>query len=144
MPGSPAPLTPEDRRFLAAIVHQVWRSCQAFATVAVEQGPAEARAAFDDLGAWAAAQQERLAARRPRSVGAAGARIGREMLEDIQRICRRLGPVAGALERTGGGDETAEEQALRLVEGVVTWTSLMATQLDLTRHLRPQMLWFDR
>lgn len=138
------PLSADDRRFLAAIVHQVWRSCQAFVTVAMEQGPGDARAAIDDLGAWAVAQHGRLSARRTRAVSALGMRIGREMLEDIQRICRRLGPVMGGLERTARGDEAAEEEALRLIEGLVTWTSLMASQLGLTRHLRPQMLWFDR
>jgi hypothetical protein len=138
------PLSADDRRFLAAIVHQVWRSCQAFVAVAMEQGPGEARAALDDLGAWAVTQHGRLSVRRTRAVSALGVRIGREMLEDIQRICRRLGPVMAGLERGRHGNEAAEEEALRIIESVVTWTSLMAAQLGLTRHLRPQMLWFDR
>jgi hypothetical protein len=138
------PLSVDDRRFLAAIVHQVWRSCQAFVAVAMEQGPGEARAALDELGVWAAGQHARLSARRSRAVSALAVRIGREMLEDIQRISRRLGTVMGGLERTAHGDEAAEEEALRLIEGLVTWTSLTASQLGLTRHLRPQMLWFDR
>lgn len=143
--GAPKnPLTADDRRFLAAIVHQVWRSCQVFVTVAMEQGPLEARAALDDLGAWAASQHGLLATRRTRAVTALGLRVGREMLEDVQRICRRLGTMLGGLERAKHGDEAAEEEALRLIEGLVTWTSLVASQLGITRHLRPQMLWFDR
>ena len=138
------PLTADDRRFLAAIVHQVWRSCQVFVAMAMEQGPLEARSAIDDLGAWAASQQGLLATRRTRAVTALGLRVGRELLEDIQRICRRLGHMLSGLERAKHGDEAAEDEALRLIEGVVTWTSLIATQLGITRHLRPQMLWFDR
>jgi hypothetical protein len=138
------PLTPDDRRFLAAIVHQVWRSCQVFVAVAMEQGPRDARRAIDDLNAWAAGQHGRLGTRRTRAVTAQGLRVGREMLEDIQRICRRLTHALAGLERTRRGDEAAEEEALRLIEGVVTWTSLVASQLGITRHLRPQILWFDR
>jgi hypothetical protein len=137
-------LSADDRRFLAAIVHQVWRSCQAFVAVAMEQGPGEARAALDDLANWAASHHARVGAQRSRGVSPLGVRVGREMLEDVQRICRRLGPIVGGLERAARGDEAVEEEALRLIEGVVTWTSLMASQLGLTRHLRPQMLWFDR
>ena len=85
-----------------------------------------------------------LATRRTRAVTALGLRVGREMLEDIQRICRRLGQMLNGLERATDGNEAAEEEALRIIEGVVTWTSLMASQLGITRHLRPQMLWFDR
>jgi len=144
MGGRPNPLTPDDRRFLAAIVHQVWRSCQVFVAVAMEQGPLEARRAIDDLNVWAARQHGRLGTRRTRAVTAQGLRVGREMLEDIQRMCRRLGPMLAGLERARRGDEAAEEEALRLIEGVVTWTSLIASQLGITRHLRPQMLWFDR
>jgi hypothetical protein len=144
MGGRPNPLTPDDRRFLAAIVHQVWRSCQVFVAVAMEQGPSEARRAIDDLNVWAARQHGRLGTRRTRAVTAQGLRVGREMLEDIQRMCRRLGPMLAGLERARRGDEAAAEEALRLIEGVVTWTSLIASQLGITRHLRPQMLWFDR
>ena len=144
MATSKNPLTADDRRFLAAIVHQVWRSCQVFVAVAMERGPLEARAAIDDLGAWAASQHGMLATRRTRAVTALGLRVGREMLEDIQRICRRLGQMLNGLERATDGNEAAEEEALRIIEGVVTWTSLMASQLGITRHLRPQMLWFDR
>ena len=138
------PLTADDRRFLAAIVHQVWRSCQVFVAVAMEHGPLEARAALDELSAWAASQHGLLATRRTRAVSAVGLRVGREMLEDVQRICRRLGALVGTLDRAKHSNEAAEEEALRLIEGVVTWTSLIASQLGLTRHLRPQMLWFDR
>lgn len=144
MAAAKNPLTPDDRRFLAAIVHQVWRSCQVFVTMAMEQGPLEARSAIEDLGEWAAAQRGLLATRRTRAVSATGLRVGRELLDDVQHIARRLGSVLGGLERTRRGDEAAEEEALRLIEGVVTWTSLMATQLGITRHLRPQMLWFEK
>ncbi len=137
------PLSPDDRRFLAAIVHQVWRSCQVFVAVAMEQGPLEARTAIEDLGEWAAGQRRLLPRRRTRAVTAAGLRVGSELLHDLQHICRRLGNILAGLERSRRGDEAAEEEALRLIEGVVTWTSLMATQLGITRHLRPQMLWFE-
>lgn len=138
------PLSANDRRFLATIVHQVWRSCQAFVAVAMERGPGEARATLDDLAVWAASQHGRLGTRRTRAVSALGVRVGREMLEDIQRIARRLDQMVAGLERSARTAEDAEEEALRLIEGLVTWTSLTGAQLGLTRHLRPQMLWFDR
>lgn len=144
MGQSKNPLTTDDRRFLAAIVHQVWRSCQVFVAVAMERGPREARSAIEDLEAWAASQQDLLATRRTRAVSAPGLCVGRQMLEDIQRICRRLSPMLAGFERARRGDEAAEEEALRLIEGVVTWTSLIAAQLGITRHLRPQILWSDR
>jgi len=137
------PLTPDDRRFLAAIVHQVWRACQAFVTVAVERGPSEARYTLDELGDWAGAQRRLLAQRRTRDVTAAGLRVGRDLLEDVDSICRRMGHILGGLDRASVSPEKAEEEALALIEGVVGWTSLMASQLGITRHLRPQMLEFE-
>lgn len=137
------PLTPDDRRFLAAIVHQVWRACQAFVTVAVERGPVQARYTLDELGDWAGAQRRLLAQRRTRAVTAAGLRVGRDLLEDVDAICRRMGHILGGLDRSSVSPEKAEEEALALIEGVVGWTSLMASQLGITRHLRPQMLEFE-
>jgi len=137
------PLTPDDRRFLAAIVHQVWRACQAFVTVAVERGPAQARYTLDDLGDWAVSQRRLLGTRRTRAVTAAGLRVARDLLEDVDAICRRLGYLLGTLDRPSVSPEAAEEEALALIEGVVSWTSLMASQLGITAHLRPQMLWFE-
>jgi len=137
------PLTPDDRRFLAAIVHQVWRACQAFVTVAVEGGPAHARYTLDDLGDWASAQRRLLAQRPTRAVSAAGLRVGRELLADVDAICRRLGHLLDALDRPSVSHEKAEEEALALIEGVVGWTSLMAAQLGLARHLRPQILEYE-
>lgn len=136
------PLTPDDRRFLAAIVHQVWRACQAFVTVAVERGPAQARFTMDELGRWAEAQRRLLAQRRTRAVSTAGLRVGRELLEDVDAISRRMVHITAALARSTS-PEKAEEEALALIEGVVSWTSLMASQLGLARHLRPQMLEFE-
>ncbi len=135
------PLTPDDRRFLAAIVHQVWRACQVFVAVTMEHGPAEARPAIQELGDWAAGQRRLLATRRTRAVTAAGLRAGRELLVDVDMICRRVGRILAGFDRASITDEAATEEALALVEGVVSWTSLMASQLGITRHLRPQMLW---
>lgn len=137
-------LTPDDRRFLAAIVHQVWRACQAFVAEAVERGPAGARHTLDDLGEWAASQRRLLASRRTRAVTAPGLRVAHDLLEDIDAIARRVAHLLTALDRPSVGAERAEEEALVLIEGVVGWTGLMASQLGLTRHLRPQMLWFER
>lgn len=139
-----SPLTPDDRRFLAAIVHQVWRACQAFVAEAVERGPAHARYTIDDLGDWAAAQRRLLATRRTRAVTAAGLRVARDLLEDINAIAGRVAHLLVSLDRPSVSHERAEEEALVLIEGVVGWTGLMASQLGLTRHLRPQMLWFER
>lgn len=139
-----SPLTPDDRRFLAAIVHQVWRACQAFVSEAVERGPAQARYTLDDLGDWALTQRRLLATRRTRAVTASGLRVARDLLEDVDAIARRVGNLLGSLDRPSVSHERAEEEALVLIEGVVGWTGLMASQLGLTRHLRPQMLWFER
>ncbi len=138
-----APLTPDDRRFLAAIVHQVWRACQIFVTVTMERGPGDAQQAIGELGQWADAQRRMLATRRARAVSASGLRVGRELLEDIDAISRRLNRLLAAIDRVSRNRDEAEEEALALIEGVVSWTSLMAGQLGLTRHLRPQMLWFE-
>src|SRR3970040_2228986 len=106
------PLTPDDRRFLAAIVHQVWRACQAFVTVAVERGPSEARYTLDALGDWAGAQRPALGQRRTRAVTAAGLRVGRDLLEDVDAICRRMGHIIAGLDRTAASPEKAEGEAL--------------------------------
>jgi len=138
-----SPLTPEDRRFLAAIVHQVWRAAQTFVTVAVERGPAAARDIVDELGEWAGAQRRLLGQRPTRTVTAAGLRVGRDLLEDVDAICRRVAHLLGALDHSAVSREKAEEEALALIEGVVAWTSLMASQLGLARHLRPQILEYE-
>jgi hypothetical protein len=140
--SSDSPLTADDRRFLAAIVHRVWRACQAFVTVAVERGPAAATAPLEELGDWAAAQRRLLARRRTRAVSTTGLRVGRDLLEDVDAICRRVGHIVAALDRAAGSEQ-AEEEALALIEGVVSWTSLMASQLGISAHLRPQILEFE-
>jgi len=143
VPPARNPLTPDDRRFLAAIVHQVWRACQTCVTVTVERGPSQARYTLDDLGDWAVSQRRLLGTRRTRAVTAAGLRVGRDLLEDVDVICRRLAHLLATLDRPSVSREAAEGEALALVEGVVGWTSLMASQLGISRNLRPQMLWFE-
>jgi len=137
------PLTPDDRRFLAAIVRQVWRAAQAYVTVAVERGPAAAQATIGELGRWAATQRRLLARRPTRAVTADGLRVGRELLEDVDAICRRVDHLLGTLDHPSMSRERAEEEALALIEGVVGWTSLMAAQLGLARHLRPRILEYE-
>ncbi|MDQ7843823.1 MAG: hypothetical protein QN141_08950 [Armatimonadota bacterium] len=136
-------LTPDDRRFLAAIVRQVWRAAQAYVAVAVEGGPAAARTTIADLGQWAAAQRRLLARRPTRAVTADGLRIGGDLLDDVGAICRRVDHLLGTLDHPSISRERAEEEALALIEGVVSWTSLMAAQLGLARHLRPRILEYE-
>src|SRR3989454_4025625 len=50
---TPNAFTPSDRKFLAGIVHQVWRACQGYVTVAMERSPGHARPALGELAKWA-------------------------------------------------------------------------------------------
>lgn len=143
----PSPLTPADRKFLAGLVHQIWRSCQIYVTTVMERGPLEARSALDDLTAWASVQRRSLtprSPRRPQVVSGAALQVGRELLDDVDTICRRVQEMLTALERSYADSDDAEEEALGIIEGVLHWTNLMATQLGITRNLRPQMIWFER
>ena len=145
MPSSP--LTPADRKFLASLVHQVWRSCQIYVTTATERGPLEARSALDDLAAWASVQRRSLtprSPRRPQMVSVAALQVGRELLDDVDTICSRVQEMLTSVQRSHVDSDDVEEEALGIIEGVLHWTSLMATQLGITRHLRPQMIWFER
>lgn len=140
-------LTPDDRKFLAGLVHQVWRGCQVFVALEMERGPQQAHHVLEELAQWAATQRSRLnprAVHRPRLVSPPAMRVGRQLLDDVDTICRRISEILGGLERSSLTPEQVEEQALGIIEGVVTWTSLMASQLGITRNLRPQMLWFHR
>lgn len=145
--AAPARLSPHDRRFLASIVHQVWRACQVFVTVAMEQGLQQARAALDDLAEWAAFQRNHLTPRstqRPKLVTPPALRVGREMLDDVDTICRRALEILDVLEQSALDNDEVEEEALGLIEGILSWTGMMARQLGITRNLRPQTLWFER
>ncbi len=138
-------LTVHDRRFLASIIHQVWRNCQVFVTVAMERGPKDAAYALEELGDWAAAQRKHLTPRstqRPRMVTQTALRVGRELLDDVDTICRRTRELLARINTADA--ENAEEEALGVIEGLLGWTGLMASQLGITRSLKPQMLWFER
>lgn len=140
------PFTPYDRKFLAGIVHQVWRACQVYVTVAMERGPGDARPALDELAKWAAAQRRDLGPRGgvPHTLSVPALRAGRELLDDVETICRRVMEMVRALEKSPLPEDQVEEQTLGIIEGVLRWTSLMASQLGITRNLRPHMLWFER
>jgi hypothetical protein len=139
-------LTAQDRRFLASIIHQVWRNCQVFVTVAMERGPGKAASALDELSDWAAVQRKQLSPRsthRPRMVSQSALRAGRELLDDVDTICRRVQDLLSRIDATADADDV-EEEALGVIEGVLGWTGLMASQLGITRNLKPQTLWFER
>lgn len=140
------PFTPYERKYLAGIVHQVWHACQAYVTVAMERGPGGARPALDELTRWAVAQRRELGPRGglPDTLSAMALRVGRELLTDVETISRRLVQMVAALEKSSLPADQVEEQTLGMIEGVLRWTSLMASQLGITRHLRPHMLWFER
>ncbi|HEV8353267.1 MAG TPA: hypothetical protein VGR24_03605 [bacterium] len=139
-------LTAHDRRFLAGIIHQVWRNCQVVVTVAMERGPREAAGAVDELSDWAAAQRKNLTARstqRPRMVTQPALQVGRELLDDVDTICRRVKDLLTRIDTRSDAD-AVEEETLGVIEGVLGWTGLMASQLGITRNLKPQTLWFER
>jgi hypothetical protein len=140
-------LTTQDKRFLANIVHQVWRSCQVFATILVERGPEEGFYALEELGEWSVSQRKILgprSARRPRLVTLLGLRVGREMLDDVDTFCNAIGEMVARLQSSSLDPDEVEEEALEIVEGFLSWTNLMASQLGITRNLKPQTMWFDR
>jgi hypothetical protein len=132
-----------DRRFLAGIVHQVWRSCQVFVTVALERGPREGCTALRDLSKWAVAQRRELSPRSEQgllTLSLPALRAGRKLLEDVETIGRRVVEMVTELEQAELTDDQVEERMLNIIEGVLRWTSLMASQLGITRNLKPHAL----
>ncbi|MBI3975884.1 MAG: hypothetical protein HY334_05790 [Armatimonadetes bacterium] len=140
-------LGPSDRKLLAGIIHQVWRTCQAFVSILMERGPEEAAGALDDLARWSAARRRALAprsTRRPRVAAPPAQRIGRELLDDVETFCLAAGAMVARLTSSSLDSAEVEEEALSIVEGFLAWTNLMAAQLGITRSLKPQTLWFER
>ena len=140
-------LGPYDRKLLANIIHQVWRTCQHFVALLMERGPEEAYYALEDLAEWSTAHRRALSphsSRRPRSVTAAAARVARELLDDVDTFCRAIGEMVATLQASRLDPDEVEEEALGIIEGFLAWTNLMAAQLGITRNLKPQTLWFER
>ncbi|OLC30306.1 MAG: hypothetical protein AUH31_04880 [Armatimonadetes bacterium 13_1_40CM_64_14] len=96
------PFTPYERKYLAGIVHQVWRACQVYVTVSMERGPSGARPALDELTRWAVAQRRELGPRGglPDTLSAMALRVGRELLTDVETISRRVVQMVAALEKS--------------------------------------------
>ncbi len=143
---TPNAFTPSDRKFLAGIVHQVWRACQVYVTVAMERSPGHARPALDELAKWAVARRRELGSHsdtsRPLSPSAQQA--GRALLDDVETISRQVIDMISSLQASPLPPDQVEEQTLGIIEGVLRWTSLMASQLGITGNLRPHTLWFER
>jgi hypothetical protein len=140
-------LTAADKRYLAGIIHQVWRACQGFVAVVMERGPSDAFFVLDELNEWAAQQRRRLAGRggrRPIGVTAQGTRVGRELLDDISTFCAAIGDMVARLQYGPLGPDEVEEECLAIIDGFVAWTNRVATQLGVSRVLRPQAIWDRR
>ncbi|MDR5682919.1 MAG: hypothetical protein QN163_02685 [Armatimonadota bacterium] len=136
-----------DKRYLAGIIHQVWRACQGFVTVVMERGPEDAFFVLDELNEWASQQRRRLAARsgrRPVGVTPHGMRVGRELLDDVSAFCVAIGDMVARLQYGPLGPDEVEEECLAIIDGFVAWTNRMATQLGVSRTLRPQAIWDRR
>ena len=147
--------TTYERRFLASLIHQVWRACQGFVAIVVERGPAEAVYALEDLSEWSAAQSARLragsrrpqvirGAARPQTVGTAARRVAGELLKDVGTFCSGIGDLLGNAQQSPLDPDEVEDEALTMIEGFLGWTTLMAGQLGISRNLRPQTLWHER
>ncbi|MBI4279868.1 MAG: hypothetical protein HY660_15565 [Armatimonadetes bacterium] len=140
-------LSTHDKRFLAGIVHQVWRHCQIFVAVCVERGPEEAYYALEELAEWAVSHRRRLSPRsahRPHLVSASALRIGRVLLDDIDTFCHGVGDLLARVQYSPLDPDEVEEEALKIIEGFITWSADMATQMGVSRNLRPETLWFER
>lgn len=138
-------LTTYEKRFLASMIREVWRACQGFVSVVVERGPGEAIYALEDLAEWAAAQSARLrAAGRSQTIGAAARRVGVELSKDVRTFCGGIGDLLGNAQQSPLDPDEIEDEALTMIEGFLAWTTLMATQLGISRNLRPQTLWHER
>jgi hypothetical protein len=138
--------TTYEKRFLASLIRQVWRACQGFVAVVVERGPGEAIYALEDLSEWSTAQSARLrtTAGRSQTVGDATRRVATELLRDVGTFCGGLGDLLGNAQQSSLDPDEVEDEALTMIEGFLSWTTLMATQLGISRNLRPQTLWYER
>lgn len=139
-------LTAYEKRFLASLIRQVWRACQGFVTLVMERGPGEAVYALEELVEWSAAQSARIRTRAGRSqvIGLATRRIAMELLEDIGTFGNGLGDLLGNAQQSTLDPDEVEDEALVMIDGFLAWTTLMATQLGISRNLRPQTLWYER
>lgn len=146
MPKKTEGLTTYEKRFLASLIRQVWRACQGFVTVVVERGPAEAAYALEDLSEWTVRQSARLKthSRQPETIGIAARRVASELLTDIGTFCSGIGDLLGNAQQSALDPDEVEDEALTIIEGFLSWTTLMATQLGISRNLRPQTLWYER
>ena len=145
MKGSRA-LTAEEKRFLAGLIRQVWRSCQGFVTLVMERGPGEAVYALEELVEWSTAQSQRLKARPVRSnvIGLAARRVASELLDDVGTFCNGIGDLLGNAQQSELDPDEVEDEALTMIDGFLAWTTMMAQQLGISRNLRPQTLWNER
>jgi len=143
---TPNAFTPSDRKFLAGIVHQVWRACQVYVTVAMERSPGHARPALDELAKWAVARRRELGSHNDtsRPLSPSAQQAGRALLDDVETISRQVIDMITSLQASPLPPDQVEEQTLGIIEGVLRWTSLMASQLGITGNLRPHTLWFER
>ena len=136
-----------DKKLLAKIIHQVWRTCQVFVTIVMERGAEEAYYALEELAEWSMAQRKVLSlrsARRPRAGSPPGLRVGQALLDDIDTFCHAIGEMVAGLQDSSLDPDEIEEEALGIIEGFLAWTNLMASQLGIPRNLKPQTLWFER
>lgn len=145
MKGSRA-LTAEEKRFLAGLIRQVWRSCQGFVTLVMERGPGEAVYALEELVEWSTAQSQRLKARPVRShvIGLTARRVASELLDDVATFCNGIGDLLGNAQQSELDPDEVEDEALTMIDGFLAWTTMMAQQLGISRNLRPQTLWNER
>ncbi len=146
MPKQTKGFTTYEKRFLASLIRQVWRACQGFVAVVVERGPGEAIYALENLAEWSTAQKARLRSTASRSpaVGDPTRRVATELLRDIHTFCGGLGDLLGNAQQSTLDPDEIEDEALTMIEGFLSWTTLMATQLGISANLRPQTLWYDR
>ncbi len=134
----------QDKRYLAGVIHQVWRACQGFVSVVMERGPEDAFFVLDELDEWAAGQRKRLSARsarRPAGLSPQGLRVSRELLDDVSTFCAAIGDMVARLRASPLSPDEVEEECLMIIDGFVAWTHRMATQLGISRNLRPQTIW---
>ena len=139
-------LSVSEKRFLASLIRQVWRACQGFVTLVMERGPGEAVYALEDLVEWSAAQNARLRPRpgRAQVISLPARRIASELLEDIGTFCNGVGDLLGHAQQSELDPDEVEDEALTMIDGFLAWTTLMASQLGISRNLRPQTLWYER
>lgn len=146
MPKQVKGFTTYEKRFLASLIRQVWRACQGFVAVVVERGPGEAVYALEDLAEWSTAQSTRLriTGSRSRTIGTTARRVAGELLKDVRTFCGGIGDLLGNVQQSKLDPDEVEDEALTMIEGFLAWTTLMASQLGISRVLRPQTLWHER